>query len=64
MPALCLLAGCEGGHKPALAVVTHETAAGQVENALRAIRELPASLGSAIAMPVVSDRGVEGLGWT
>jgi homoserine dehydrogenase len=46
-----------------LHVVTHETPAGQVDAALAAIRELPESRGEASALPVVSDRGVEELGW-
>ena len=46
-----------------LHVVTHDVSAGQVEAALRAIRVLPESRGAATAIPVVSDRGVEELGW-
>ena len=46
-----------------LHVVTHETPAGQVAAALAAIRGLPESRGEASALPVVSDRGVEELGW-
>ncbi len=46
-----------------LHVVTHETPAGQVAAALDAIRGLPESRGEASALPVVSDRGVEELGW-
>ena len=46
-----------------LHVVTHETPAGNVEAALAAIRALPESRGEASALPVVSDRGVEELGW-
>jgi len=46
-----------------LHVVTHETPAGRVEAALAAIRKLPESRGAASALPVVSDRGVEELGW-
>jgi len=46
-----------------LHVVTHETPAGQVDAALAAIRALPESRGEATALPVVSDRGVEELGW-
>ena len=46
-----------------LHVVTHETPAGQVAAALAAIRALPESRGDASAIPVVSDRGVEELGW-
>ncbi len=46
-----------------LHVVTHEAQAGRVEAALRAIRSLPESRGGATALPVVSSRGVEELGW-
>ena len=44
-------------------IVTHEAQAGQVEAALQAIRDLPESRGEASALPVVSSRGVEELGW-
>ena len=47
-----------------LHVVTHEAPAGRVEAALDAIRELPESRGEPTALPVVSSRGVEELGWT
>ena len=46
-----------------LHVITHEAPAGHVDAALTAIRALPESRGDASAMPVVSDRGVEELGW-
>ncbi|MFN8222894.1 MAG: homoserine dehydrogenase [Gaiellales bacterium] len=46
-----------------LHVVTHEAPAGRVDAALEAIRALPESRGGATAVPVVSDRGVEELGW-
>jgi len=46
-----------------LHVVTHEAPAGRVEAALAAIRTLDESRGEATALPVVSDRGVEELGW-
>lgn len=46
-----------------LHVVTHEAAQGGLERALAAIRALPESRGHASALPVVSDRGVEELGW-
>ena len=46
-----------------LHVVTHEAPAGRVEAALAAIRALPESRGDADALPVVSHRGVEELGW-
>jgi homoserine dehydrogenase len=47
-----------------LHVVTHEAPGGRVEAALEAIRALPESRGVATALPVVSERGVEELGWT
>jgi homoserine dehydrogenase len=47
-----------------LHVVTHEAPAGHLEAALDAIRALPVSRGAATALPVVSERGVEELGWT
>ncbi len=46
-----------------LHVVTHEAPAGRVDAVLRAIRALAESRGDASALPVVSDRGVEELGW-
>jgi homoserine dehydrogenase len=46
-----------------LHVVTHEAPAGRVDAALTAIRSLAESRGEATALPVVSDRGVEELGW-
>ena len=52
-----------GNGHAVLHVVTHEAPAGKVEAALRAIRALPESRGDASALPVVSDRGVEQLGW-
>jgi homoserine dehydrogenase len=46
-----------------LHIVTHEAPAGRVEAALEAIAALPVSRGGATAIPVVSERGVEELGW-
>src|SRR5215208_2434764 len=46
-----------------LHVVTHEAPAGRVDAALAAIRALGESRGEASALPVVSDRGVEEMGW-
>jgi homoserine dehydrogenase len=46
-----------------LHVVTHEAPAGRVDRALAAIRALAESRGDAVAIPVVSERGVEELGW-
>ena len=53
-----------GAGHAVLHVVTHEAQAGSVGAALTAIRALPESRGEASALPVVSDRGVEELGWT
>jgi homoserine dehydrogenase len=47
-----------------LHIVTHQTPAGNVEAALTAIRALPESRGEASALPVVSGRRVDELGWT
>jgi homoserine dehydrogenase len=46
-----------------LHVVTHEAPAGRIASALAAIRALPESRGEATAVPVVSQRGVEEMGW-
>ena len=46
-----------------LHVVTHEAPAGRIGAALAAIRALPESRGEADALPVVSERGVDELGW-
>ena len=46
-----------------LHVVTHEAPAGSIDAALASIKALPESRGEASAVPVVSDRGVEELGW-
>lgn len=51
----------EGG--AVLHVVTHEAPAGRVEAALALIRALPECRGEASALPVVSTRGVDDLGW-
>ncbi len=51
----------EGG--AVLHVISHEAPAGRVEAALRRIEGLPESRGDAVAFPVVSERGVEELGW-
>ena len=47
-----------------LHIVTHEAPGGRVQAALASIRALPESRGEASALPVVSQRGVEELGWT
>ncbi|HSK14758.1 MAG TPA: homoserine dehydrogenase [Gaiellaceae bacterium] len=46
-----------------LHVVTHEAPVGSVEAALAEIRALPESRAEPSALPVVSDRGLPGLGW-
>ena len=43
--------------------MTYRAESGVVEAALEAIRELPVSRGNQTAIPVVSQRGVEELGW-
>jgi len=53
----------QGDGHAVLHVVTHESPAGQVQAALQAIRALPESRGTASALPVVSQRGVQELGW-
>ena len=53
-----------GDGQAVLHVVTHEAPAGRVQAALAAIRGLPESRRRAAALPVVSSRGVEELGWT
>jgi homoserine dehydrogenase len=54
----------QGDDLAVLHVVTHEAPAGRVQAALAAIRGLPESRGDASALPVISSRGVEELGWT
>jgi homoserine dehydrogenase len=46
-----------------LHVVTHEGAEGDLRSALREIQSLPESTSAPSALPVISDRGVPGLGW-
>jgi homoserine dehydrogenase len=46
-----------------LHVVTHETAGGDLEDALEEIAGLEETKSPPSALPVVSDRGVPGLGW-
>jgi homoserine dehydrogenase len=46
-----------------LHVVTHEAPARNVQAALDAIRKLPEARRRVAALPVVSSRGVEELGW-
>lgn len=47
-----------------LHVVTHEGTEGDLASALEEIESLPETRGAPSALPVVSDRGVPGLGWT
>jgi hypothetical protein len=44
-------------------VVTHEAPEGDLHAALEEIGELPESREEPSALPVISDRGVPGLGW-
>ena len=46
-----------------LHVVTHEAPAGELEAALDELGALPETRGRPAALRVISDRGVEGLGW-
>jgi homoserine dehydrogenase len=46
-----------------LHVVTHEAPAGRLQSALDEIDALEETRGKASALPVISDRGVAGLGW-
>jgi len=46
-----------------LHIVTHEAPGGDVEAALEEIAELEESKSPPAALPVISDRGVPGLGW-
>jgi homoserine dehydrogenase len=47
-----------------LHIVTHEAPAGAVEAALKEITALPETEGPPSALPVISSRGVTGMGWT
>ena len=46
-----------------LHVVTHEGAEGDLRSALQEIESLPETRGAPSALPVISDRGIPGLGW-
>jgi homoserine dehydrogenase len=46
-----------------LHVVTHEGAEGDLRSALEEIESLPETRGAPSALPVISDRGIAGLGW-
>ncbi|MBW3593643.1 MAG: ACT domain-containing protein, partial [Actinobacteria bacterium] len=47
----------------ALHVVTHDARFGDLDAALAEIGALPETRAESAAMPVISDRGVTGLGW-
>jgi homoserine dehydrogenase len=53
----------QGGERATLHVVTHEAPAGAVEAALAEIAALPETHAAPTSLPVISDRGVAGLGW-
>jgi homoserine dehydrogenase len=46
-----------------LHIVTHEGAEGDLRSALQEIESLPETRGTPSALPVISDRGIAGLGW-
>jgi hypothetical protein len=46
-----------------LHVVTHEAPAGEVDAALRELADLAETRSRPVALRVISDRGVAGLGW-
>ena len=53
----------QGDESATLHVVTHETPAGRLDEALAEIDRLGETRSAASALPVVSDRGVAELGW-
>jgi homoserine dehydrogenase len=53
----------QGNGSATLHIVTHEAAGGDLEDALEEIAGLPETKSAPSALPVVSDRGVPGLGW-
>ncbi|MGH3001300.1 MAG: ACT domain-containing protein, partial [Gaiellaceae bacterium] len=53
----------QNGNGAALHVVTHEARAGALADALEAIAGLPEVRRRSVPLPVISDRGVEELGW-
>ncbi|MGH2449942.1 MAG: homoserine dehydrogenase [Candidatus Limnocylindria bacterium] len=53
----------QGNGRATLHVVTHEAPAGHLEAALQEIAGLPETRAAPTSLPVVSDRGVPGLGW-
>ena len=54
----------QGDGRATLHVVTHEARAGAIEAALNEIAELPETQSPPSAMPVISSRGVTGMGWS
>jgi homoserine dehydrogenase len=53
----------QGQASATLHIVTHEAPEGRLRNALDEIDALQETRGKASALPVISDRGVAGLGW-
>jgi homoserine dehydrogenase len=53
----------QGDQRATLHVITHEARAGAVEEALDEIAALPETHAPPSCLPVISDRGVAGLGW-
>jgi homoserine dehydrogenase len=53
----------QGEESATLHIVTHEAPAGRLRDALDEINALEEARGEASALPVISDRGVVGLGW-
>jgi homoserine dehydrogenase len=53
----------QGEQSATLHIVTHEAPAGRLRDALAEIDALDETRGQASALPVISDRGVAGLGW-
>ncbi len=53
----------QGEQSATLHIVTHEAPAGRLRDALDEIDALDETRGAASALPVISDRGVAGLGW-
>jgi homoserine dehydrogenase len=53
----------QGNGRATLHVVTHEAPAGALEAALAEVAALPETRAAPTSLPVISDRGVAGLGW-
>ena len=62
--SIARLVQLQGEGSATLDIVTHEARAGAVETALSEIAKLPETLSPPTAMPVISSRGVTGMGWT